>query len=216
MSRPARRHNEPSPLDTIVLTHHQSMTAPQMSAKFGHHVSTYRDAAKRVGVKLKDSRGRKPARPVLVHLTATEAVQRYHETMTVYEMRDTYGFSIRHLWDIAKKLGVKIKPRKTGRPRTSAKVVQMKPVVKKPAKTPPVMKNKPLPAAKPRKESNGKNPDRFKMKKVDYNTMRMLPVGIDNQYFYVAQDASEEEIAKERLRRRERIEAKKAQQLSRF
>lgn len=90
MSRPARRLNTPSPLDAIVLAHHQSMTAPQMSEKFGYHVSSFHDAAKRVGVKLIDSRGRNPEKAAQSSLTATEAVRLHHETMTVYEMMEKF------------------------------------------------------------------------------------------------------------------------------
>lgn len=247
MSRPARRHNEPSPVDTIVLTHHESMTAPQMSLKFGYHSSSLHKAAKRVGVELMVRRGRKSANTSAVDISAAEAIQEHHETMNVYEISDKFGFSYKHLMEVAKKLGLKmVKPKKPqkGHSATVEGIINANPtmtanemadkfgyhissfyrevkklaivlpkgrkkVEPKPRKTPPVMKNRPIPEAKPRKESNNKNPDRFKMKKVSYEGLRMLPVGIDNQYFYVAQDASEEEIGLERARRRERIEAKK-------
>lgn len=199
MSRPARRHNSPNPLDTIVLNHHQTMTAPQMSAKFGHHPSSYHKAAKRVGV------------DILVTMSATEVVKKYHEKMTVYEMMEKFKFSHSHLQNTAKSLGVKIKPVPAGRPKSTkpAKVVKPRVKVMKPEPTPKPLRSKAMPEAKPRKESNSKNPDRFKMKKVSYEGMRMLSVGIDNQYFYVSHEASEEEIAQERARRRERIEVKK-------
>lgn len=198
MSRPARRLNTASPLDTIVLANHQTMTAPQMSEKFGYHVSSFHKAARRVGV-------------TILAMNATDVVKKYHAEMTVYEMMEKFGFSHSHLKNVAKELDVKIKPLRAGRPRVekSAKTVLPKVPRIKPERAkvvePPLKK---VPA-KPRKESNSKNPDRFKLKNVDYSTMRMLPVGIDNQYFYVSQDASEKEIAQERARRRERIEVKK-------
>lgn len=246
-TRPARRLNTPSPLDAIVLNHHKSMTAPQMSLKFGYHSSSLHKAAKRVGVELMIRRGRKSATTSAVQISAAEAIQKHHETMNVYEICEKFGFSYKHLMEVAKKLGLKMaKPKKPqkGHTNTIVGIINANPgmtakemaekfgyhvsaiyreakdlgialsngrkkVEPKPRKTPPVMKNKPMPAAKPRKESNSKNPERFKMKKVSYEGMRMLPVGIDNQYFYVAQDATNEEIAQERARRRERIEVKK-------
>jgi hypothetical protein len=194
-----RGRNPEAPVKTklsasqVLLKHHKTMTAHQIAEKFGFNYKHLMEVAKKINVKPIRRKKIREGKEFSV-----EEILRNNPGMTAKELAAKFGYHVSSFSRESRRLGLSISD---GRKK--------KALEPKPRKTPPVMKNRPMPAAKPRKESNSRNPEKFKVKKVSYEGMRMLPVGIDNQYFYVSQDASEEEIAQERARRRERIEAKK-------